>query len=185
MTDVVLRNGSVPADDPLKDGRGKDLHRDAQFGGDSLNQARVVPADDFRPMPAAAERAQQHHALRSAVRVGGGAPLHAEHVGPAAARRKVAETVKRPWDVAAPKAERDDRDTVVRYAADEVRQIAIEISQNRRLLVRGTSENRCVGGPAIPAFAVCHPTIRRALQARDCDPERYGYAPRERFWEDA
>src|SRR5438552_124398 len=67
MSKVVLRNAPLPAHDVMKDGRGCNAHREAQFGLNGTEEAAVIPAHDFRPVPAAAHDAQEHMARRGTI----------------------------------------------------------------------------------------------------------------------
>src|SRR5437899_3583561 len=60
VSEMILWNGPIPADDMMKYRRRRDAHGEAQLGLHGLKQAIVIPAHDFGPVPAAAHHTQQH-----------------------------------------------------------------------------------------------------------------------------
>src|SRR4051794_13225705 len=77
---MVLRNGTLPTLDVMKDRGGFNIHCLSQFAAYGLQQLCLVPVHDFGPVPAAAHRAEQDHSRRRTFRIDRRALLDAEQI---------------------------------------------------------------------------------------------------------
>src|SRR5205823_378239 len=78
VSQMVLRDGPVPAHKLMKDGSGRDAERQPQLATHRRHETVVVPVDHLGPVPTAANCPQQDVAGRGAAVEDRGAPLHAE-----------------------------------------------------------------------------------------------------------
>src|SRR5206468_9684468 len=133
----------------VEDGGGLDIRGQTELRPHGVQKALIFPADDFRPVPAAAQGPEQYRTGRGTIRVNRRAPLNAENIAARPLRDNVAEPLEGAGNVRGAIAERYHRDSAVGDAADALCQLSIHIGDDRRLLIGGTREDDDVGWPAL------------------------------------
>src|SRR5262249_28531967 len=92
MSEVVLRNSLVPANNFVENWRRSDVHRKLQLAANRFEDALIVPGANVPSVPAAGDGAEQNQAGGGAVGVNRGAPLDAKDVALRSLGRDKSET---------------------------------------------------------------------------------------------
>jgi hypothetical protein len=170
MSEMVLRDRPMPADNRVKAGGCINCHGPAQFGANGFDEALVIGLDDFRALIPTAHGADECMARRRTLWESRRTPLYPENVAAANARCDVAETIHGMQHIVRSVAESNYRKTIVGYAPNVLRQLFIEILEHPRLVSGRASEHDGVRSPGIPPRAVYTPPRFRSLARLDFEP---------------
>src|ERR1700730_7204210 len=80
MSQVILWNGPVPADDVVENRVGANAQGLAKIAAHALQQAVIAPGGDFGPVPAAGHGTKEDHASGGSAGKNRRTPLHAQNI---------------------------------------------------------------------------------------------------------